>query len=263
MDTADKAFEEDVELTGFGLVPVKSEGAAISYDSETQGYVTRYIVVTYGMGYIVTREAREDGLYEKVSKRRSQALAFSAQTTKETVHANILNRAFDNAYLGGDGLELCSTAHVTVNGTQSNELSTAADFSEASLEDMCVQIKNATNSRGLRIGIEPKRLIGPPAIEFDMRRVIESDLTPDTANNAKNVVRSLFKEGLVVWPFLSDTDAWFVQTNCERGLVHMKRRAGEFGQDNDFDTENAKAKFTERYAVGWTDWRGVYGTAGA
>ena len=263
VDTSDKSYEEDVELTGFGLVPVKPEGDAITYDSETQGFVKRYTNVTYGMGYIVTQEALDDGLYEKVSKRRSSALAFSAQTTKETVHANVLNRAFNSSYLGGDSKELCATDHATANGTQSNELATAADLSEASLEDLCVNIMNATNSRGLRIAITPKKLIVPPALHFDARRIIESELQNDTANNAKNIVGMLFKGGLVTWTFLTDTDAWFVQTDCPRGLVHMKRKAGAFATDNDFETSNAKAKFSERYASGWTDFRGVYGTPGS
>jgi hypothetical protein len=263
MDTSDKSYEEDVELTGFGLVPVKSEGESISYDSETQGYTKRYTNVTYGMGYIVTEEALEDGQYSAVSKRRASALAFSAQTTKETVHANIFNRAFNSSYTGGDGKEMCATDHPTVNGTQSNELATAADLSEASLEDLCVQIMNATNSRGLKIAITPKKLLVPPALHFEAKRIIESELQNDTANNAKNVVGMMFKGGLITWPFLTDTDAWFILTDAPRGTMHFKRKAGVFAQDNDFDTSNAKAKFTERYAAGWTDWRGVYGTPGA
>lgn len=262
MDTSDKSYEEDVELTGFGLVPVKSEGSAISYDSETQGYVTRYINVTYGMGYIVTEEANDDGQYEKVSKRRSSALSFSAVTTKETVHANIFNRAFSSSFLGGDAKELCATDHPTVNGTQSNELATPADLSESSLEDLCVQIMNATNSRGLRIALKPKKLLVAPTGMFDAGRILESQLQNDTANNAKNIVGGLF-DGYVVWSFLSDPDAWFVKTDAPRGLVHFKRREGKFEQDNDFDTSNLKAKFTERYAAGWSDWRGVYGSPGA
>ena len=263
VETSDKSYEEDVELTGFGLLPIKPEGDAISYDSETQGYVKRYTNATYAMGYIVTQEALDDGLYEKVSKRRSTALAFSAQTTKETVHANILNRATTSGYTGGDGVVLGSTAHPTASGNQSNILATAADLSEASLEDLCVQIMNATNSRGLRIMLSPKKLIVPPAVHFDAKRIIESELQNDTANNAKNVVGTLFKGGLVTWSFLTDTDAWFVQTDCPRGMMHMKRKEGKFETDNDFDTSNAKAKFTERYNAGWTDWRGMYSSQGA
>lgn len=263
MDTSDKSFEEDVELTGTGLMPAKPEGSAISYDSETQGYVTRYTNVTYGMGYIVTQEAQEDGQYEKVSKRRSSALAFSAVTTKETVHANVLNRWFTSGYTGGDGVVGGSASHPTVNGTQSNILGTPADLSEASLEDLCIQIMNATNSRGLRIQIKPTKLIVPPSLYFDAGRILESELQNDTANNAKNIVGGMFKDGYISWSFLTDTDAFFIKTNIDRGLVHFKRREGKFESDNDFDTSNLKAKYTERYACGWTDWRGVYASAGA
>ena len=262
-ETSEKNYEEDVEVTGFGLMPVKDEGAAVQYDSETQGVVTRYTHVVYGMGYIVTQEELEDNLYEAVSKRRAQALAFSAQTTKETVHANILNRAFNSSYTGGDAKELLATDHPTLAGDQSNELATAADLSEASLEDLCVQIMNAKNSRGLRIQLVPQKLIVPPALHFDAKRIIESDLQSDTANNAKNIVGSMFSGGLVTWQFLTDTDAWFISTNAPRGLVHFKRRAGKFETDSDFDTSNAKAKWTERYAAKWSDWRGMYGTSGS
>jgi len=262
VSSSDKSYEEDVELTGFGLVPVKAEGDSISYDSEQQGYVTRYTNVTYGMGYIVTQEAIEDDQYTQVSKRRSSALAFSAQTTKETVHANIFNRAFSNSFVGGDGVELCGS-HPTLAGNVSNELAVAADLSEASLEDLCIQIMNATNSRGLRIALEPQKLLVAPGNYYNARRIIESELQNDTANNAKNIVGTMFRGGLVCWTFLSDQDAWFVLTDCPAGLKHLRRRAGVFAQDSDFDTSNAKAKFTERYSAGWTDWRSTWGSEGS
>jgi len=262
-DSSDKSYEEDVELTGFGLIPVKPEGSAIEYDSETQGYTKRYTNVTYGGGYIVTQEALEDDLYEKVSKRRSAALAFSAQTTKETVHANIFNRAFTSGYNGGDGVSMIDASHPTASGVQSNELAVAADLSEASLEDACILVMNATNSRGLRIQLRPTKLVVPTSLHFDARRIIESELQNDTANNAKNIVGGMFKGGLVSWSFLSDPNAWFVLTDCPEGLKHYTRRPGKFEQDNDFSTSNARAKFTERYSAGWTDWRRVFGSSGA
>lgn len=262
ISSSDKAYEEDVELTGFGYVPVKAEGDSISYDSEQQGYVTRYTNVTYGMGYIVTQEAIEDDQYTAVSKRRSTALAFSAQTTKETVHANIFNRAFNSSFVGGDSVELCGS-HPTLAGNVSNELSVAADLSEASLEDLCIQIMNATNSRGLRIALEPQKLLIAPGNYFNARRIIESELQNDTANNARNIVGTMFRGGLVCWTFLTDADAWFVLTDCPAGLKHLRRRAGVFAQDNDFDSSNAKSKFTERYSCGWTDWRSTWGSPGA
>lgn len=257
-----KAYEEDVELTGFGLVPVKPEGDGIKYDSEQQGYVTRYTNVTYGMGYIVTQEALEDDQYTQVSKRRSSALAFSAQTTKETVHANVLNRAFNPAFLGGDGKELIATDHPTLDGLQSNELTVAADLAETSLEDLCIQIMNAKNSRGLRIALSPKKLIVSANDRFNAARILQSERQNDTANNAKNVVNEVL-DGYVCWKFLTDTNAWFVKTDAPAGLKHLRRRAGVFAQDNDFDSANAKAKFTERYSCGWTDWRTAFGTPGS
>jgi hypothetical protein len=263
IETSTKNYEEDTEVTGFGLAPIKAEGQAIQYDSETQGPTKRYTHVVYGLGYIVTREELEDDQYEAVSKRRIQALAFSMNQTKENVHANIFNRAFNSSYTGGDGKELLATDHPTVNGTQSNELATAADLSEASLEDLCIQIKNAQNSRGHRISLIPQKLIIPTALGFEARRIVESTLQNDTANNAKNIVGGMFKGGVVENNYFEDTDAWFVSTNAPRGLTHFKRRSIEFKRDSEFDTENAKAKSTERYSAGWTDWRTMYGSPGA
>lgn len=264
-ESSDKAYEEDAEVTGFGLAPIKTQGGAVSYDSETQGQTKRYTHVTYALGYIVTRDEQDDNLYEVVSKRRIKALAFSIRQTEEIVAANVLNRAFNSSYTGGDAKELCATDHTTVDGTQSNELATAADLSEASLEDLIIQIMEAKNSRGLRISLMPKKLIVPPALAFDAERIINSTLQSGTANNDTNAVKSmgLIKGGAVINHYLTDSDAWFLQTNAPNGLMRFNRRATEFRQDNDFDTENAKAKASVRFSVGWTDFRGVYGTPGA
>lgn len=265
MVTSDKAWERDAEVTGFGLAPVKSEGASVRYGSESQGTVTDYINVAYALGYIVTREEIDDNLYEIVSRRRSQALAFSMNQTKEIVAANVLNNGFDSNFVGGDGKELFATDHPTVDGTQSNELAVAADLSEASLEDLFVQIMNATNSRGLNINLMGECLIVPPSLVFEAERIIKSPLQNDTANNALNAVYSmgLLPKGIKVNHYLDDPDAWFVKTNALRGLMGFQRRPIEFTQDNDFDTDNAKAKCYERYAFKWTDFRGIYGSPGA
>lgn len=257
-----KAYEEDVELTGFDMLVVKPEGDAIKYDTEQQGYVTRYTHVVYGKGYIVTQEAIEDDQYTQVSKRRSSALAFSAQTTKEVVHANVLNRAFAAGFNGGDGVTLVNASHPTLNGTQSNLLGTPSDLSEAALEDLCIQIMNARNSRGLPIALEPQKLIVSANDYFNGRRILETELTIGSGNNDKNIVGTMFRGGLVCWKFLTDPDAWFVKTDVPAGLKHIRRKAGKFETDNEFDTANAKAKFTERYSCGWTDWRCIYGSAG-
>lgn len=263
--TSEKNYEEDTELTGFGLAPIKAQAGAVSYDSESQGPTKRYTHVTYGLGYIVTREEMEDNQYEEVSKKRITALAFSMRQTEEIVHANILNRAFNTSYTGGDAKALIVSDHPTVSGTQSNVLSTAADLSEASLEDMAIQIMQATNSRGHKIAIMPRLLIVHPSEAFNAERIVKSTLQSGTANNDLNAIRSMgiLPDGVMVNHYLTDSDAWFVKTNAPNGLMHFTRRSTEFKQDNDFDTENAKAKSTMRFSCGWTDWRGCYGTPGA
>lgn len=262
---SDKSYEILVEGTSFGLAPVKPEGSGVSYDSHTQQSTTTLTNVTYGLGAIVTREEIEDNKYEKMGKARAKMLGFSARQTKEVVGANIFNRAFNSSYLGGDGVELCSTVHPTVNGTQSNELDPAADLSEAALETMFTQIRNARNSRGLRIGLEPKKLVVGPSEEFNAERLVNSTLRPGTPNNDINALKRIGKlpEGVFVWTYLDQGDDWFITTNCPDGVMMLQRREFDYGKDNDFDTENAKMKFTERYVFGWGDWRSVYGSVGA
>lgn len=263
-ETSDKSYEEMVEATSFGLAPVKSEGAAISYDSHTQQSTTRFTNVTYGLGFIVTREEIEDNKYEKLGKARAKALGYSMRQTKEVVAANVFNRAFNSSYTGGDGKELCATDHPTVNGTQSNELNPAADLSEAAIESLLIQIRNAKNSRGLRINLTGRQLLVPPDLEFEATRIVNSVLRSGTANNDVNAMKSMgmLPDGVMCWVYLDQTDDWFIKTDCPDGVVLFQRRAMEFGKDNDFDTENAKAKATERYSVGWADWRAVYGSVG-
>lgn len=265
VETSDKAYEEDVEMTGFGLAPVKTQGGSISYDSHTQGPTTRYTHVVYGLGYIVTREEIEDNQYEKVSRARARALGRSMRQTKEIVAANIFNRAFNSAYVGGDGKEMIATDHPTPGGASSNELAVAADLSEASIEDMITLIMNAKDSRGLRIGLMPRKLIVPSGEWANAERIVGSTLQNDTANNAINAIKSqgVLPGGVVVWRYLTDPDAWFIKTDASDGLKLYNRRPLSFDKDNDFDTDNAKAKATERYSFGWSDWRAVFGTEGA
>lgn len=263
--TSDKAYEEDQELAGFGLAPVKSEGGSISYDTTINGYVTRYTNVTYGLGFIVTQEAVEDNLYKAQAEKRTRALRRSMRHTKETVGANVINRAFNSAFKGGDGKELIATDHPTADGTQSNELAVPADLSEAALEDLFIQIMNATDTRGLRIALKPRKLIVSPSEAFNAERIVKSTLQNDTANNAINAIRSmgLLPEGVLVWSFLTDANAWFVKTDAPDGLKLNNRRALALEKDGDFETGNFKHKATERYAFGWSDWRAMFGSAGA
>lgn len=265
VDDSDKAYEEVQEITGFGLAPVKSEASSISYDTHTQGYTTRFTNVTYGLGFIESQEAVEDNQYKGRATSRTKALARSMRVTKETVMANIFNRAFTSAYAGGDGKEMIATDHPTVNGTQSNELAVAADLSEASIEDMIIQIMNATDSRGLRINLSAQKLIVPSNLAFEAERIVKSTLQNDTANNAVNAMKSMgmLPGGVFVWRYLIDPDAWFIKTDAQEALKLFNRRALSFEKDSDFDTSNFKHKATERYVGGWADWRGIFGTPGA
>lgn len=259
-----KLYEEVQELAGFGLASVKSEAGAISYTSSTQGPTARFTNVVYGLGFQLTEEADEDNQYKEKATDWTRALARSMRHTRETVLANIFNRAFSNSYLGADGIRLISTGHVTVNGTQSNTISTDADLSEASLEDMAINMMNATDSTGLRIQLQPKTLIVPPNEAFNATRILKSAGQNDTANNAINALNQMGVIGnVVVWPFLTDTDAWFVESDVPNGLIVFNRRAPKLVKDSDFDTGNYKHKATERYVGGWGDFRGVYGSAGA
>lgn len=263
--SSEKAYEEYVEETGFGLAPVKPEGSGISYDTDAQGYVSRLTNTTYGLGAKVTQEAIEDNQYESVARKKSAKLARSMRQTKETVFANILNRGFNSGYTGGDGKELFATDHPTLSGSQSNELAVAADLSEASLEDLLTLIRQAKDSRGLRIQLKGQKLIVPPELEFEATRILSSVNQSGTANNDINAMRELglLPGGVVVWDYLTDADAFFVKTDAPDGLIRQQRRALSIDQDNDFDTSNACMKATERYAGGWADWRGAFASPGA
>ncbi|WP_299477005.1 Mu-like prophage major head subunit gpT family protein [uncultured Paracoccus sp.] len=262
---SEKNYEEDVEITGYGLAPVKTEAGSVAYDSMNQGATKRYTHVVYGLGFITSEEEFEDNLYKDKSFRRTEFLAFSIAQTEEIVAANVLNRAFNSSYTGADGKELLATDHPSLAGTWANELGTAADLSEASLEDLCTLIMEAKNSRGLNIALMPKRLIVPPALAFDAERILKSQLQSGSETNDINALRSmgLFSEGAVVNHYLTDSDAFFVKTNAPYGLTRFTRRAAAIQKDGDFDTGNMKCKSTIRFSVGWTDPRGLYGTPGA
>jgi hypothetical protein len=233
-DTSDKAYEEEVEITGFGLAPVKNEGTAIVYDQESQGSVTRYTHVAYALGYIVTYEELRDDLYEVVSKRRAQQLAFSMRQTKENIAANVYNRAFNSTYTFGDGTSLINNAHPTLTGNQSNLLTTAADLSETAIEDMLIQIGLFTNSRGMKISVLPKSLHVPMQLIFEANRIVKSVLQNDSSNNAVNVIRSMGAIPLIeANHYFSSATAWFIRTNVPRGMTYFEREAVSFDQDND------------------------------
>ena len=263
--SSNRAYEEDVGTTGFGLAQIKPEGQALAYDEESQAFVTRYAHVVYALEFVVTREIYEDDQYDIVGKRRAEALAFSMRQTKEINGANVYNRAFNTSFLGGDGSAMIVNDHPNFSGgTWSNLLSTAADLSEAALEQACIDIMKYTNDRGLRISVMPETLIIPVDTLFEAKRILGSDGRVSTADNDLNALKSMGKfTKVVVNHYLTDTNAWFIRTNVQNGMKLFERRSMDFGIDNDFDTENAKYKASERYVFGWTDPRSIYGTDGA
>lgn len=264
--TSDKAFEEDVQVTGFGLMSVKSEGAGGTYDTETQGMITRYQHIAWSLGWKVTFEEMRDNLYLEVGQRRAKANAFSVNQTIENIAAFLYNNAFSSSfYTTGDGVALISAAHVNPDGgTYSNALTPGADLEEASLEDICIQMMGATNSRGLNISILPKTLHVPRQEWFNAQRILKSTLQSGTANNDLNALRAVnaFPGGIKMNHYFTAPSAWFVRTNCMNGMQMYWRDKPFVDQDNDFDTKNAKALAYMRLSVGCTDPLSIFGSNG-
>jgi len=272
-NTSRRAFEEDVGTSGLGLAVVKDQAGSITYDSMRQGFTSRYNHVTYGLGFIVTREAFDDDQYDIVAKKKAQSLAFSMRQTKEIIAANVYNRAFNTSSLGGDRATLIACAaggsasapNVT-GGTYTNGPSAAVDLSEAALEQACIDIAGFTNDRGLKIAVRPRKLVIPKELMFEANRILKTDGRVGTDLNDINAVKTMgMIPEIVVNHYLTDTsnDAWYILTDVRDGLKYFERRADEFTMDEDFDTENAKYKATARYSFGWTDRRAIYGSPGA
>jgi hypothetical protein len=264
--TSTKGFEDFVQVGGFGLAPLKTEGAPVQYDTDDQGPKTRFEHRVYALGFQVTREADEDGQYQAVVRRRTKKLARSMRTTAEIVHANVLNFGFSNARLGGDGVPLFSLAHPAGGGqTYANKMAVDADLTEASLEDMLTLIDTARDNRGLPIVLRGMKLVVAPGAAFNARRILDSPLRSGTPNNDINAVREmgLLSGGVVTDHYLTDPDAWYIITDADEGLISMWRRQPEITRDNEFDTENMRQKSTMRFACGWADPRAIYGSQGA
>lgn len=263
-----KDYELDVQVEGLGLMEQKAESVDMAFEDFSQGFTPKYINLAYAKGFIMSHEAIADNLYDK-GYAKATSLARSANVTKEVVHANILNRGFNTSYTmpGGDGLPLFSTTHVKgpSGGTYQNKLTTDADLSEASLEDMLILIGKATDAKGLQIALKALCLIVPVDLEFEATRILKSNLQSGTANNDVNAMKEMgsFQKGTVVNHYLTDVDAWFIKTDAPRGLRHFKREAIMFDQDKTFASKNARFSAYERYAAGWTDPHGCYGSQGA
>ena len=259
-----KAFEEDVQMIGFGAAPTKAEGAMINYDSGREGFVSRYVHETVALAFAITEEAEEDGLYGSLGAKYARALARSMQQTKEIKGANIFNTATTTS-LGGDGQALLDPLHpLGGGGTASNILGTPADLSETSLETLLIQISTAVDDRSIPIALSGRKLAVPPQLVFVAERIIKSNLRPGTADNDINAMRNMgmIPEGVVVNQRFTNPDQYFILTDCPDGMKHFVRSPIKKAVEGDFETGNLRYKVRERYSFGFTDWRGVYGSEG-
>ena len=265
IESSERSFEEEQKLSGFGAAPVKNEGSAIAYDTAQEAWSTRYTHETIALGFSLTEEAIEDNLYDSLSSRYTKALARAMAYTKEVKGAAVLNNGFNSNYAGGDGVSLFNSAHPLVNGSSiSNVPSTPTDLNETSLENAVIQISLWTDERGLLIAAKPKKLIIPPALQFVATRLLETQLRVGTTDNDVNAIvnNGSIPGGWSVNHFLTDSNAWFLQTDIPNGLKHFVRTALSTSMDGDFDTGNARYKARERYAFGFSDPLSMFGSAG-
>ena len=264
-ETSDRSFEEETKLSGFSAAPVKDEGSAIEYDNAQEAFTARYNHETVAMGFSITEEAIEDNLYDRLASRYTKALARSMAQTKQIKAASILNNAFSTSSPIGDGAALCSSAHPSLSGNQRNQLSTPADLNETSLEQMLIDISGITDERGLKVAIRGTKLIIPKELQFIAERLMATNLRTATADNDVNALRSMgmLPQGASVNHFLTDTDAFFIKTDAPNGFKLFNRSPIKTAMEGDFDTGNMRFKARERYSFGVSDWRCVFGTAGA
>lgn len=266
-ENSERSFEEELNLSGFGAAPVKSEGAAIAYDNAQESWVARYNHETIAMGFAITEEAMEDNLYDSLSSRYTKALARSMAYTKQVKAAYPLNNGFSGgAYTVGDGKTLFATDHPLVSGgTNSNTPSTQADLHETSLEAAVIQIAGWTDNRGLLIAARPRKLIIPVASTFIATRLLETENRVSTADNDINAIKSngTIPEGYSVNHYLTDTDSWYLITDVPNGMKHFERSALKTSMDGDFDAGNVRYKARSRYSFGCSDPLGIYGSSGA
>jgi|TARA_B100001059_G_scaffold73419_1_gene70847 hypothetical protein len=265
-ETSERAFEEEVMLSGFAQAPTKGEGAAVTYDTAQETFTSRYSHETVALAFALTEEAIEDNLYDSLSSRYTKALARSMATTKQVKAANVLNNAFSTSFPGGDGKPLLTTDHPTLSaGDQSNEPSTAADLNETSLENAMIDIAAFKDERGIKVNVQARKLIIPPQLQFVADRILNSPGRVGTSDNDINSLRNMgmLPEGYVVNHYLTDADAFFIKTDSPNGMKHFERAAMTTGMEGDFETGNVRYKARERYSFGFSDWRGMYGSPGA
>ena len=265
-ESSDRAFEEEVILSGFGSAPVKSEGEGVAFDTAQEGFTARYTHETIAMAFAITEEAIEDNLYDRLAGRYTRALARSMANTKQVKAANVLNNAFNSSFTGGDGVELCSAVHPLTNGgTFANELSTASDLSETSLEQSMIDIAAFVDERGLKVALQGVKLVIPKELQFTAERILKTPQRVGTSDNDINAMASMgmIPQGYRVNHYLTDTDAFFIMTDAPNGLKQFVRAPIKTAMEGDFDTGNVRFKARERYSFGFSDSRGVFGSPGA
>jgi hypothetical protein len=261
-ETSERAFEEEVMLSGFGSAPVKNEGAGVVFDQANETFTARYTHETIALAFSITEEAIEDNLYDRLAARYTRALARSMSNTKQVKSAAVLNQAQVTTVKGGDGVSLINSAHpLATGGTFSNVLSTPADLNETSLEQSLIDIAGFVDERGLKIALTGRKMIIPKELQFTAERLMASPQRTATADNDINAIRSMgmIPEGYRVNNFLTDTDSFFILTDCPNGFKHFIRSPIKTAMEGDFDTGNVRFKARERYSFGWSDPRCVFG----
>ena len=264
-ETSDRAFEEEVMLSGFANAAVKPEGQGVTYDDAQETFTARYTNETIALAFSITEEAIEDNLYDRLASRYTKALARSMANTKQVKAAAVLNNAFNSNFAGGDGVELCSAVHPTIAGTFSNELAVSADLNETSLEQSLIDIAAFTDERGLKIAAKGMKLIIPSELQFTADRLMKSDQRVGTADNDINAIKNMgmIPQGYTVNHYLTDSDAFFIKTDVPNGLKHFVRSPIKTSMEGDFDSGNMRYKARERYVFGFSDPRGIFGSPGA
>tara|TARA_R100001244_G_scaffold89553_1_gene68076 strand:- start:91 stop:999 length:909 start_codon:yes stop_codon:yes gene_type:complete len=265
-ESSDRAFEEEVMIVGFGNASVKGEGNSVEYDNATEGFTARYAHETVALAFSLTEEAVEDNLYDRLGSRYTKALARSMANTKQIKAAAILNNAFSSSFTGGDGVALVSDSHpLGGGGTSSNRPTAYADLNETSLEDALINISTLVDDRSLTIALQGRKLIVPPQLQFVADRLLQTPGRVGTSDNDINAIKNMgmVPEGYVVNNYLTDTDAWFLKTDCPDGFKHFERSPMQTSLEGDFDTGNMRYKARERYSFGYSNWRAVFASQGA
>jgi len=263
-DGIPRNYHEEPVLYGFGAAPQLPDGTPVTYQQGGVLFLQRYVYKVFGLAFALTKVLVEDGDHIRLGQVYARHLAQSLVETKELLCANILNTGFNSSYPGGDGVSLINTAHPIVNGTFSNQLATAANLSQTSLEQMLIQIRQAVDNNGKKIRLVPRQLVVAPGNIFQAEVLLKSVLRTGNANNDINPVKSigLLDEGAAVLSRLTNASAFFVQTDAPEGMKLLMRRRLEKTMEGDFETDSMRYKATERYIPGFTDPRAMFGTAG-